>query len=241
MCGRYTQIASWSELVDLYRITEGSSPLNLRPRYNIAPTQDVAVVRAESDGGGRSLTLMRWGLVPSWARDTGIGARLINARAETVAEKPSFRDAYRRRRCLIPADGFYEWQKRPGGAKQPYLITLRDEQPFAFAGLWERWDKAPDGRTVQTCAIITTEANDRLRPIHGRMPVILDAANHDAWLDALAHDGARAAALLRPYPSDAMAAWPVGAHVNSAANDDPKCMEPPGEDENEVVGEGLLL
>ena len=241
MCGRYTQTSSWSELVQLYRITEGAIPLNLGPRYNIAPTQDVAVVRSAPDGGGRALTRMRWGLVPSWARDSAIGARLINARAETVAEKPSFRDAYRRRRCLIPADGFYEWQKRPGGAKRPYRVTLADERQFAFAGLWERWDKASDGGPVQTCAIITTEANDLLRPIHGRMPVILDAANHDAWLDADGHGGAEVAALLRPYPSEAMAAWPVGAYVNSAANDDPKCLEPAGENDNVGEGERLLL
>ncbi len=236
MCGRYTQISSWSELVRLYRITDAATPLNLRPRYNIAPTQDVSVVRAAPDGGGRTLTRMRWGLVPSWAKDLAIGARLINARAETVAEKPSFRDAYRRRRCLIPADGFYEWQKRPGGPKQPYLITLKDQRPIAFAGLWECWNKAPDGRPVQTCAIITTEANDLLRPIHGRMPVILDAADHDAWLDADGHDGA-AAALLRPYSSADMRAGPVGAYVNSARNDDPKCVEP-GQVEG---GDRLLL
>jgi len=232
MCGRYTQTSSWSELVHLYRITEGPPPLNLRPRYNIAPTQDVAVVCVALDGGGRALARMRWGLVPSWAMDIAIGARLINARAETVAEKPSFRDAYRRRRCLIPANGFYEWQKRPGGLKQPYWITLRHQQPFAFAGLWERWEKASDGKPVHSCTIITTEASELLRPIHGRMPVILNAANHDAWLDTDGHDGAQAAALLRPYPSEAMAAWPVGTYVNNVTNDDPKCMNP-GE-----VGEG---
>ena len=236
MCGRYTQTSSWSELVHLYRITEGATPLNLGPRYNIAPTQDVAVVRAAPNGGGRALARMRWGLVPSWAKDIAIGARLINARAETVAEKPSFRDAYRRRRCLIPANGFYEWQKRPGGVKQPYRITLEDQQPFAFAGLWERWERASDSKPVQSCAIITTEANDLLRPIHGRMPVIVDAANYDAWLDADGHDGAQAA-LLRPYPSEAMAAWPVGTYVNSAANDDAKCLEPGDVGE----GERLLL
>lgn len=241
MCGRYTQTSSWSELVHLYRIIEGATPLNLRPRYNIAPTQDVIVVRSAPDSGGRALTRMRWGLVPHWARDIAIGAPLINARAETVAEKPSFRDAYRRRRCLIPADGFYEWQKRPGGVKQPYRITLRHQQSFAFAGLWECWEKAFDGMPVQSCAIITTEANDSLRPIHGRMPVILNTANHDAWLDADGHDGAEVAAFLRPYRSEAIAASPVGTYVNSAANDDPKCLEPPGEIDHVGEGERLLL
>lgn len=224
-------------MVRLYRIAEGVTPLNLQPRYNIAPTQDVVVVRMGPEDKRRELSMMRWGLVPPWAKDMAIGARLINARAETVAEKPSFRAAYRRQRCLIPADGFYEWQKRPGGAKQPYRITLKDQQPFAFAGLWERWDKASDRRPVHSCVIITTEANDVLRPIHGRMPVILDAADHDTWLDAAGHDGAEVAALLRPYPSDAIAAWPVGTYVNSAANDDPKCLEPVNDD---GIG-GLLL
>jgi len=159
MCGRYTQLMSWSEMIELYRITDTTHRLNLPPRYNIAPTQDAPVVRAIGDG--RRLDMLRWGLVPAWAKDIDIGTRMINARAETVAEKPSFKAAFRRRRCLVPADGFYEWQKMPAG-KQPYRITLKGGEPFAFAGLWERWERAPDGKPVETFTIITTEANGRL-------------------------------------------------------------------------------
>ena len=222
MCGRYTQMMSWSEMVELYRITDGAA-VNLPPRYNVAPTQDVLVVRAPA-GGGRELVLVRWGLVPSWAKDIEVGARMINARAETVAEKPSFRAAFRSRRCLIPADGFYEWQKRPRGPKQPFRITLEGGAPFALAGLWERWDKAPDGRPLESCAIVTIEANAYLRPIHVRMPVILDAGDYDAWLEPTTPPEA-VGGLLRPY-GGAMEAYPVSTRVNSPMNDDAGCVEP---------------
>ena len=224
MCGRYTQVRSWRELVDLYKITETATPLNLAARYNIAPTQDVPVVRNGPDGRGRELVSLRWGLVPSWAKDIDIASRLINARAETVAEKPSFRDAYKQRRCLIPADGFYEWQKQSQGPKQPYYITSADGGPLTFAGLWERWEKAADGRPVETCTIITTEANERLKPIHHRLPVVLIADSHDAWLGV---EGQRnVAALLEPVSSGALEAIPVSTHVNNTRNDDPRCVEP---------------
>lgn len=221
MCGRFTQTRTWSELADLYRLADAAPPATLRPRYNIAPTQDIAVLR-RAGGGGRELTAMRWGLVPSWAKDIDIGARMINARAETVHEKPAFRDAFRRRRCLIVTDGFYEWQKRPRGPKRPYFLTVADGRPFAFAGLWEAWTP-PGGAPLESCAIITTEATAELRPIHDRMPVILTPEVFDRWLDpALAPDEARAR--LAPF-NGALAITPVGTRVNNVRNDDPACVE----------------
>ena len=226
MCGRFTQRLSWAELHELMDLI--GPPRNLRPRYNVAPSQDVAVVRAAD--GGRSLSILRWGLIPAWAKDPAIGYRLINARSETVAEKPSFRSAYRRRRCLIPADGFYEWQ-RLGKIRQPWLFGLRDGAPFAFAGLWERWT-VPEGAAltgslaelgagdpVETCTILTTAANETVAPVHGRMPVILPRDACDPWL-------AGEDVSLAPYAADAMTAHPVSTLVNRPANDDPRCVEP---------------
>ena len=226
MCGRFTQRLSWAELHELMDLI--GPPRNLRPRYNVAPSQDVAVVRATD--GGRSLSILRWGLIPAWAKDPAIGYRLINARSETVAEKPSFRSAYRRRRCLIPADGFYEWQ-RLGKIRQPWLFGLRDGAPFAFAGLWERWT-VPEGAAltgslaelgagdpVETCTILTTAANETVAPVHGRMPVILPRDACDPWL-------AGEDVSLAPYAPDAMTAHPVSTLVNKPANDDPRCVEP---------------
>lgn len=204
------------------------APRNLRPRYNVAPGQDIAVVRAAD--GGRSLAMLRWGLIPAWAKDPAIANRLINARSETVAEKPSFRIAYRRRRCLIPADGFYEWQ-RLGRVRQPWLFGLRDGTPFAFAGLWERWT-APEsavltnslagselGDTIETCTILTTAANETIAAVHGRMPVILPSAVYGPWL-------AGEEVPLVPWPAAEMTARPVSTLVNRPANDDPRCVEP---------------
>ncbi len=242
MCGRYSQRLSWSDLHELMDLV--GPPLNLRPRYNVAPSQDVAVARAADPGSqsagpgprsgeageGRTLSMMRWGLIPAWAKDHAIGHRLINARSETAAQKPSFRSAFRRRRCLIPADGFYEWQRR-GGTRQPWLFGLRGGAPFVFAGLWERWtvpegaaltgslaERSP-GDAVETCTILTTAANETVAPVHGRMPVILPPDAWDAWL---AGDDVP----LGPYPADHMTAWPVSTHVNRPANDDPRCVEP---------------
>ncbi len=220
MCGRYTQVMSWSEMIGLYRITDTTHRLNLPPRYNIAPTQEAPVVRAIGDG--RRLDMLRWGLVPAWAKDIDIGARMINARAETVAEKPSFKAAFRRRRCLVTCDGFYEWQKTPAG-KQPYRITLKGGEPFAFAGLWERWEKAADGKPIESFTIVTTEANAFLRPIHIRMPVILGSDDYDSWLDTEGTPPDRAAKLLRPFAGN-LDATPVSTHVNSPQNDDPECI-----------------
>ena len=218
MCGRYTLAVSAGDLADRFGLT-GDLP-DLTPRYNVAPTQQVAAVLA--DGGGRKLEMLRWGLVPSWAKDPGIGARMINARGETVAEKPSFRSAFKRSRCLIPADGFYEWQKAAGG-KQPFHIRMRDGSPFAFAGLWERWDS--DGEELLTCAIITTSANEVVGEVHDRMPVILPEEDHDLWLDPDFDQKDALTTLLKPYPAEAMEAYAVSRFVNRPGNDDERCIE----------------
>ncbi len=192
----------------------------LAPRYNIAPSQPVPVVRAAD--AGREWVNLRWGLVPSWAKDAKLAQ--INARAETAPDKPMFRSAFRKRRCLIPASGFYEWQATGGKRKQPFCIRLADDKPFAFAGLWERWE-GPDG-PVESCCILTTEANDLVRPIHDRMPVILDPRHFDQWLDPKQRDAAALAPLLRPFAVDAMKAYPVSPWVNDPRHDDARCLEP---------------
>ena len=232
MCGRFTQSMTWRELHE--RMDLIGTPLNLPPRYNVAPGQDIAVVRAADPGSGacpgRGLAMLRWGLIPAWAKDPAIAWKLINARSETAAEKPSFRSAFRHRRCLIPADGFYEWQRR-GGIKQPWLFGLRDGAPFAFAGLWKQW-RIPEGAaltgslaernpgdSVETCTTLTTAANGTVEPVHGRMPVILPP---DAWGPWLAGEDVP----LSPYPANAMTAHPVSTLVNRAANEDPRCAEP---------------
>lgn len=223
MCGRFALYSDASALAGRF----GADALEgLNPRYNIAPTQDIPIVRLE--GGRRRFAPARWGLVPSWAKAMDSGYSTFNARAETVADKPTFRAAFRHRRCLIPADGFYEWQARPGSkAKQPFFIALRDRQPMAFAGLWESWC-GPDGAAVESCAIIVTGANELMRPIHDRMPVILKPGVWDAWLDPATKDAAAIQALLMPYPADGMTAWPVGAWVGNARNQGPECVEPVG-------------
>jgi putative SOS response-associated peptidase YedK len=190
----------------------------LAPRYNIAPTQAVAAVRVS--GSGRELVNLRWGLVVPWAKD--VKQAPINARSETAADKPMFRHAMRKRRCLIPTDGFYEWAVVVG-RKQPYCFRPASDRPFAFAGLWERWE-GPGG-PVESCAILTTEANELVRPVHDRMPVILPERHWQEWLDAGLQDAAQLVPLLRPYPVDAMRAYPVGLLVNSPKNDGPGCLE----------------
>jgi putative SOS response-associated peptidase YedK len=170
------------------------------------------------------LTLVRWGLIPSWAKDPAIGNRMINARAESVAEKPAFRAAFRRRRCLVLADGFYEWQKRGRGPKQPYLIRLRSGRPFAFAGLWESW-RAPEGELVESCTLLTTTPNSLVERIHDRMPVLLHRRDHARWLTE-GEDPAKLAELLAPFPAEEMAAHPVGLHVNNPRLDGPECVVP---------------
>jgi len=178
MCGRFLLKSPLVELQGAFGFAER---LNLEPRFNIAPAQTVAIVRLRANGDGRELALVRWGLVPAWAKEPAIGGKMINARAEGIAAKPAFRAAFRQRRALVLADGFYEWRKVEGSRKQPMLIRRRDHAPFAFAGLWEVW-RGPDG-PLETCTIVTTAANALLAPIHDRMPVILDPADHEAWLD----------------------------------------------------------
>lgn len=224
MCGRFTNKITWQELVELYDIHNIAFRPNLPPRYNIAPTQTVPIVRAS--GEGPELALMRWGLLPSWAKDIKLGYKLINARAETVTEKPSFRDAFRRRRCLVPADGFYEWRKE-GDVRQPYRIVVGDGEPFAMAGLWESWTAREDGggvakgETVLSFTVITTEANEKIADIHGRMPVILPRETWDGWLS-----GAAGTEILRPLPAERTEFYRVATRVNSVRNDDAECAEP---------------
>jgi putative SOS response-associated peptidase YedK len=219
MCGRFTQAADGEIIAQVFQLPETPE---LAPRYNIAPTQEVAVVRA-AESGGRELVRLHWGLIPSWAKERAMGARMINARAETLAEKPAFRSAFRARRCLIVADGFYEWQKL-GGRKQPYFIGFSDRRPFAFAGLWERW-KGEGSEHVESCTIVTTEANELLAPIHDRMPVILDPDDFATWTDPALHDTDRLSALLTPYAAGLLEAFPVSVLVNNPANDSLACVQ----------------
>ena len=241
MCGRYSLTTAPEALRRLFNFTNVP---NLAPRYNIAPTQTAPVVRRDADGGDRTLAMLRWGLIPSWARDAAIGSRTINARAETVSSKPSFRSAFRHRRCLVPSDGFYEWRTE-NGVKQPFRIGMKGGEPFALAGLWERWtppaedtvgagpEDGPEngkGEAVETFTIVTTEANEKLRPIHPRMPVIVDPADYDLWLggdgegDSDGGDALRA--ILGPFAPELMAFYRVSTRVNNVRNDDPACIEP---------------
>ncbi len=222
MCGRFSLIVDASVLAGVFAI---DPPQNLKPRFNIAPTQTIPIVRAGREQP-REWAEVRWGLVPSWAKDSKIGARMINARGETVAEKPSFRSAVKNRRCLIPADGFYEWAKTDTG-KQPYYIHFNDGRAFAFAGLWERWHKS-EGETLDTCTIITTTPNALVAELHDRMPVILAPDVFSEWLEPQPLAPDRLQDLLVPCPTDGMEAYPVSTHVNKPANDDPECVAPVG-------------
>lgn len=215
MCGRFTLAVSGEQLAAQFQLA--ASP-DLTARYNIAPSQPVAIIRAEADR--RWLALVRWGLIPAWAKDTTLGARMINARAETVAEKPAFRTALRQRRCLIPADGFYEWQAQADG-KQPYYIRLAEGGAFALAGLWERW-QTPDGDWLESCTILTTTANELVKPLHERMPVILAPEQYARWLDPELRDPALLRELLVPYPAGLLVAYPVSKAVNRVSNDGPE-------------------
>jgi len=232
MCGRYSITTAPEALRDLFAFDERP---NLAPRYNVAPTQDVPAVRRDVDGR-RHLAALRWGLVPFWAKDLSIGAKMINARAETLAEKPAFRQAFAKRRCLLPADGFYEW--RAGKApRQPFRIEFEDRKPFAFAGLWERWRNPVDGAAVESVAIVTTDASDSLKALHHRMPVILQPRDFRAWLDPEC-DAQALRDLLRPYPDaggayGALVHYAISTAINKAGNEDPSLIEP-------IESQGLL-
>lgn len=221
MCGRFT-LASTAE--DLARKFELEEAVELgAARFNIAPTQPVASVRADRDGR-RALSLQRWGLIPYWAKDPRIGNRMINARAESAADKPAYRDALRRRRCLVAADGFYEWGGK-GAARRAHHVTMREGEPFGIAALWERW-RDPEGQWIESCVLMTTEANACVRPIHERMPVILDPRDYGRWLDPGERDAARVLPLLVPCPPDWLVATAVGRQVNDPSYDDPSCIAP---------------
>ncbi len=219
MCGRF---AFYSPAEATAALFDANAVPDFRPRYNIAPTQDIAAIRT-ADNGERELSAFRWGLVPFWAKDIAIGNRMINARAETVAEKPSFRAAYKRRRCLILADGFYEWH-RTGDVKTPYFISPASGEPFAFAGLWEHWEDKQSGEIVQSAAIITTEANPFMQTLHHRMPIVLGPATADRWMDG---DNTLLDAVTADSPR--MRAWPVDRRVNNARNEGSDLTEPVGE------------
>jgi putative SOS response-associated peptidase YedK len=218
MCGRFTLRTNPQQLALVFSCEISA---DLLPNYNVAPTQQVAALR--SGAAGREFTLLRWGLIPSWAKDRSIGNRMINARAETVAEKPAFRSAFRARRCLILADGYFEW-KKTGNTKQPFHIRMHDDAPFAMAGLWESWRDPQQSETIETCTIITTEANELTAPIHNRMPAILPSGDYTTWLDPQQSGSQVLLPLLRPFDSKEMVAQPVSTWVNTPKHNDPQCI-----------------
>lgn len=225
MCGRFTLYASPDEVATLFDLPE--EPV-LAPRYNVAPTQPVGLVRIDPKADEREWALTLWGLIPSWSKDPSIGARMINARSETVAEKPSFRAAFKRRRCLVPVSGFYEWQKQ-GKSKQPYYISARNGELLAIAGLWEYWEGA-DGSALESCTLLTTDANEMMSELHNRMPVFVAPEDFAQWLgngkedDRFALDELQH--LLRPAPEDLLTAMPVSTYVNNARNEGESCIAP---------------
>lgn len=220
MCGRFTLRSLAESLRQVYGLAHLP---DIGPRYNIAPSQPIPVVRDARDG--RRLEELRWGLVPHWADDPSIGNRMINARAETVADKPAYREAFRQRRCLVAADGFYEWERIGNGRKQPWFVRLKSDGPFAFAGLWERWRDPRQGGTLESSAFLTTEPNELVAPIHDRMPVILVGEAMEAWLDPDTTETSLHE-LLEPLEPGAMEAHPVSVHVNDPAHDDARCLRP---------------
>jgi putative SOS response-associated peptidase YedK len=220
MCGRFTLTLNAARIAARFGVP---LPQSYKPRYNIAPTQEVLALIA--DALGRRVENVRWGLIPHWAKDPKIAQKLMNARAETLFEKPSFRDAVRRRRCLILADGFYEWRKTPQGRRVPVYVRLKSQEPFGFAGLWETWS-SPDGQTLKTCTIITTEPNELIKPIHDRMPVIVPREFEDVWLDPTPKAREELERVLRPYRAEELELFEVSSLVNSPTNDGPECIQP---------------
>jgi len=222
MCGRY-RLSRRKQIVEVH-FSSASGDEDWNPRYNIAPTQLVPVIRQNPKEPIRELSLLRWGLIPSWMKDSSAAATMINARSETAGTKPAFRDALNSRRCLIPADGFYEWQ-RVGQTKQPYCFEVGNGQMFAFAGIWDRW-KDPSGSWVKTCSILTTTPNAVTSAVHDRMPVILDPDCYDRWLDPGMHEVREVSDMLKPYEARLMRCYPVSSRVNYVANDDEGCSMP---------------
>ena len=219
MCGRFALLTHAEALIERFGVEEVIK--RPEPRYNIAPSQTVTVVVQRET---KQLTEMRWGLIPFWAKDVSIGNRMINARSETVSEKPAFRSAFKKRRCLILADGFYEWQKL-NGRKQPVRIQVDGGRPFAIAGLWEHW-QSPDGSEIESCTLLTTEPNELLKPVHNRMPVIISPQDYALWLDPGAQHPDELKSLLRPYPAEHLSFYSVSTHVNNPRNEDPLCIKP---------------
>jgi putative SOS response-associated peptidase YedK len=222
MCGRYRLTAKERWLSEYFQIP--AEDIEWAARWNIAPTDEVAIVRQDRNEPKRKFFKMRWGLIPYWAKDASIGVKAINAVSETAAKKPLFRESLKRRRCLVPADGFYEWKQIGPKKKQAYNIGMKDGGLFAFAGLWDRW-KDPTGKAVESCTILTTEANSLLKDIHDRMPVILNPDDYDLWLDPGVTDPAQVADLLKPFDSRQMRVYPVSSAVNSVKNEGPNCAE----------------
>lgn len=229
MCARYTLSTPPTTLADLF---DAELLIDVGPRFNIAPTQDIAGVRLTPEGT-REMVMMRWGLIPSWAHDPAIGNKHLNARSETVGEKPSFREPIRYRRCLIPADGFFEWKTLENGKKQPYLIRNKNRQLLTFAGIWDRW-LAPSGKFVDSCAILTVPANPLLQPLHERMPLILQPADHLQWLDPKVRNVEGLLPLFRTLAESELDLTPVSPKVNNARFDDPICIEATPEPDPEV-------
>ncbi|RJP49826.1 MAG: SOS response-associated peptidase [Anaerolineaceae bacterium] len=221
MCGRFTLTIDPAESQDLFG--NFTFPTQFAPRYNIAPSQPILAIPNDARN---TADFFSWGLIPSWSKDPTITRRLINARGETLAEKPSFRGSFKYKRCLVPADGFYEWKTQDGQkAKVPYFIFMKDRRPFAFAGLWDEW-QSPDGGSLRTCTLITTEPNELMSTLYNRMPVILNQKNYDQWLDPAPQTPERLLPLIKSFPADQMTAYPVSMLINNPGNDRPECIVP---------------
>lgn len=221
MCGRITLISPGEAIAAAFGL-QAVPPLV--PHYNLAPSQPLTAVRTAPDSGAREMVQLRWGLIPYWAEDPRVGERMINARAETAPVRAAFRAAFQTRRCLIPADGFFEW-RRGGGTTQPFYVRMRDETPFAIAGLWDRW-RGQDGRSIESCTVLTTRPNALLESIHDRMPVILPRQEYEQWLDPAVRKVDRLRGLCTPYPAQSMGTHAVGSWVNDPRNDGPECIAP---------------
>ncbi len=227
MCGRFVLVSTGKDISRHFELVEDPS---FPPRFNIAPTQMIETVRNAPGTSHRHIAPARWGLIPSWAKDKSVGWKLINARSETVFDKPAFRNSIRKRRCLIPSDGFYEWKRDHGSKTRPYFVSMADGSLFAFAGLWDSW-KDGSGETIETCSILTTAANSLVAIVHERMPVILKCDNYDLWLDNAITDLGRLSRVMAPYASELMKLYPVASAVNKPAYDEPDCIEPIVEEE----------